>query len=42
MCSENDVPGVTEGKLILIKGVTYKIHSPEPDGTGFITLNLQK
>jgi hypothetical protein len=37
-----DFPGVAAGQTLLINGVTYKIDTPQPDGTGLVTLILKK
>lgn len=41
-CAEADVPAADHGKTLTIDGVTYRITGTEPDGTGLVTLILQK
>ena len=38
----SDFPGVAAGQTLLINGVTYKVDTPQPDGTGLVTLILKK
>lgn len=40
-CVEADVPDAL-GQSCIIGGVTYKVVTPEPDGTGLTTLRLEK
>lgn len=37
-----DVPNAAHGETLVINGVTYKVASVEPDGTGITVLRLEK
>jgi hypothetical protein len=39
---ESDFPGVEQGQTLTINSVTYNIVTPEPDGTGFVRLIMEK
>lgn len=41
-CKVSDVPGVNQKATLAVRGTTYKVVDPQPDGTGFITLVLKK
>lgn len=43
MCPVANLPGAYgAGDTLVIEGVTYKAREPKPDGTGLITMRLQK
>lgn len=41
-CRSSDVSGVAKNDAITVGGVSYKVKTPQPDGTGLITLILEK
>jgi hypothetical protein len=41
-CAAADVPGVKQGDTVSIRGITYNVVDPQPDGTGLIVLILSK
>lgn len=36
------VEAITSSSLLVIKGITYRVTSPQPDGLGFTNLMLQR
>ena len=42
ICAESDVSGVAQGDALVINSVDYTIRNCQPDGTGTITLILEK
>jgi hypothetical protein len=41
-CDVASTPGVANGAVIVVRGVTYQVVEPMPDGTGWQTLRLRK
>lgn len=41
-CSVEDVPAAARGDQLIVRGVTYEVVEPQPDGTGWQTLRLRK
>lgn len=42
MCAQADVDGVAHGDTVLVDAVTYKVVNVQPDGTGVVTLRLER
>jgi hypothetical protein len=42
VCKQSDVPAVAHGDTLVVSAVTYHVASVEPDGTGLVTLVLEK
>lgn len=40
-CSVVDAPSAARGDRLVIRGVTYEVVEPQPDGTGWQTLRLR-
>ena len=36
------IPSVAQGDTLLIAGITYRVSSIEPDGTGMVLLQLER
>lgn len=41
VCADADCAGLTLGSVISIRGATYTVREPKPDGTGLTTLLLE-
>jgi hypothetical protein len=41
-CAVADAPGATNGAMFTVRGVTYEVVEPMPDGTGWQTLRLRR
>lgn len=41
-CASSKVPGLADGKTLLVRGVTYIIRFWKDDGTGVVELHLEK
>lgn len=41
-CAEAETPGVSNGAVIVVRGVTYQVVEHMPDGTGWQSLRLRK
>lgn len=42
MCAESSVPSVRHGDTLDASGRNYKVVGAEPDGTGVVTLRLER
>jgi hypothetical protein len=38
---ETDFPGIEEGQSLTIRGTEYRITTPQPDGTGLVSIQLE-
>ena len=41
-CAVSDAPGARRGDAVTVRGVSYEVVEPMPDGTGWQTLRLRK
>lgn len=41
-CTVSDAPGARRGDAVTVRGVSYEVVEPMPDGTGWQTLRLRR